>query len=871
MKKILTYAALAFAALAAFSCQGVVEGPDASDGVLILSLDSGEMDTKAADTSFETAIDHFDYFFFADAEGTTPIEGMHGRAEGSSKRLDTQEGAEFAPLRARTSYVYVLANYPAALDHSHDWTLAQILALDVTAPILTGKETETNPITGDTEETGVVSFTENLVMDSWQEVEGSDVYTVGLTPAKIQEQRTVSVPLTRLAAKITVDIDITPSVTVAGNVWKPCPELLKAYYVNALNNKATVLGTPVKRAGLTDATGYEYVTYPQAYPMTPAPAKEVYKYTTDPVYTYPQEWASEDDGEPYFKIQMPWINDNGTDALSMGSSNFYYKVTIPKPGTDGEWTLERNKWYKVSLTLSMLSTLEDYAEIDFDCTVMPWAESGWTGGSGLSSARFFDVPTREFTLYSDEELAIPYSSSSTVSAYFEEISYWFYGSTNGTHYHFRFDTADKISQVTLPTDKDSDNQSLNVTNYAGTSVDAAKDLNEFKLEADGKFVNFTHKLNDVFTVRKIKILLVNADGRSAEVFITQRPAIEVAARNSKNAFLDGWYYLGNEDVCDADGNLTGYTHTPTGNAYMPHIPYWRTRTNWASSGATLYGTLYAGGSTSVRADHYFLTEVSVSAFTEENNKYQVRAGSNTGTITTKAYRLGDPRVPASKHYNSTTADGATPRFVLKDYLYSDKARRNADGTQAADASADVTKPWEQPLKILIGTQNADDQNIIAPRLLISSHMNITDGVNWNNSDGTGVVQRCAMYQEAGYPAGRWRLPTEAEFAFMMKLQADGTLPGLFANSCYYRIADGRKIHIGIDGNVTPFTADASGKVYIRMVYDLWYWGDDPTEDALKYHPESEMTDWEKADDNGNGIPNWKEHWADYYHPNMHER
>ena len=149
-------------------------------------------------------------------------------------------------------------------------------------------------------------------------------------------------------------------------------------------------------------------------------------------------------------------------------------------------------------------------------------------------------------------------------------------------------------------------------------------------------------------------------------------------------------------------------------------------------------------------------------------------------------------------------------------------------------------------------------------------MNITGGVGWNNDDGLGVVQRCAMYQENGYPAGRWRLPTEAEFAFMMQLQADGTLPGLFANGCYYRIADGRKIHIGDNNNIIPYTESNSGTVYIRMVYDLWYWGDDPTEGVEKIRTPEMMTDWEKATDPATGLPNWKAHWADYYHANMHE-
>ncbi|MBQ2189676.1 MAG: hypothetical protein II452_02275, partial [Paludibacteraceae bacterium] len=577
--------------------------------------------------------------------------------------------------------------------------------------------------------------------------------------------------------------------------WTPVLKDLRAYYVNALNNRSTVGATPVKRSAIPEAAvdNYQYFSYPTNYPISPNPLTATptdgkYNFSIGEAYTYPQTWKGGENGEPYFKIQITWWSN------VRGTANFYYKICVPKPATDGTVTIDRNTCYVVDVTLDVIDTENEYVVVDpAHYTVHEWAVNEWKGGAGMAAARFFDVPKREFILYSDESVDIPFSSNSAVSAIFTEVSYHYYGSTNGTHYHFRYPVADSVYQMTLPQDKDSDNQSLNVTNYAGISVDAAKDKNEYKLEPAAKYVKFTHALTDIFSVRTIKILLKNEEGRSAEVTIIQHPAIEVVANNSKNAFLDGWYYLGNEDVRDADGHLTGYTYTPTGNPNMPHIPYWRTRSNWGASGSDQYGTLFANGKTSVKADHFFTTVVSVSAFTETNNKYKVRSGSNTGAITEKSYRLGDPRVPASTHYNSTTSSGATPRFVLRNYLYSDRARRtkNPDNTYTeTNVSSDVTRAWDQPLKILIGSQNDDDQNIIAPRLLVSSHMNITSGVKWNNTDGSGVVQRCAMYQENGYPAGRWRLPTEAEVAFMMRLQADGTLPGLFASNCNYWLANG---------------------------------------------------------------------------------
>ena len=873
MKKyILIIAAIFTAALLAPGCYPN-ENVELNTKGLTISLFSDEPETKA-DPTRETTIDHFDYFFFKDATGTELIDvTMQGRATGSSKTFETGIGKDFVKLRKVTSYVYIIANFPGNIAHNRAWTLEQLKALEFESKLVTAVDNET----------GAVTFFTDMVMDSYNKT--ADSYLTELTPARVEEDRSVTIGLTRIASKLALNFTIPASVpgsmTGENEKWTPVLKDLRAYYVNALNNRSTVGATPVKRSAIPEAAvdNYQYFSYPTNYPISPNPLTVTdpltitdpdykYEFSIGDVYTYPQTWTGGENGEPYFKIQITWWSN------VRGTANFYYKICVPKPATDGTVTIDRNTCYVVDVNLDVIDTENEYVVVDpAKYTVHEWAVNEWKGGSGMAAARFFDVPKREFILYSDETVDIPFSSNSAVSAIFTEVSYHYYGSTNGTHYHFRYPVADSVYQMTLPQDKDSDNQSLNVTNYAGISVDAAKDKNEYKLEPAAKYVKFTHALTDIFSVRTIKILLKNEEGRSAEVTITQHPAIEVVANNSKNAFLDGWYYLGNEDVRDADGHLTGYTYTPTGNPNMPHIPYWRTRSNWGASGSDQYGTLFANGKTSVKADHFFTTVVSVSAFTETNNKYKVRSGSNTGAITEKSYRLGDPRVPASTHYNSTTSSGATPRFVLRNYLYSDRARRtkNPDNTYTeTNVSSDVTRAWDQPLKILIGSQNDDDQNIIAPRLLVSSHMNITSGVKWNNTDGSGVVQRCAMYQENGYPAGRWRLPTEAEVAFMMRLQADGTLPGLFASNCNYWLANGQMIHIGTDGNIYPYVSNRSGTVYIRMVYDLWYWGEDPTEGVEKIRTPAMMTDWEKAMSEDGVTPNWKAHWADYYHPNMHE-
>lgn len=103
------------------------------------------------------------------------------------------------------------------------------------------------------------------------------------------------------------------------------------------------------------------------------------------------------------------------------------------------------------------------------------------------------------------------------------------------------------------------------------------------------------------------------------------------------------------------------------------------------------------------------------------------------------------------------------------------------------------------------------QNVIAPSFLIASSWGITTTLNWQ-----GAERRCASYQENGYPAGRWRVPTEAEIKFIISLSNKGYIPALFQGK-YYHSTGGTYKSDNVDNNASP---------YVRCVYDLWFWGDD---------------------------------------------
>ncbi len=131
----------------------------------------------------------------------------------------------------------------------------------------------------------------------------------------------------------------------------------------------------------------------------------------------------------------------------------------------------------------------------------------------------------------------------------------------------------------------------------------------------------------------------------------------------------------------------------------------------------------------------------------------------------------------------------------------------------------------------------DKQNVISPKFISASSYGKTYAVSYE-----GARKRCAAYQEHGYPAGRWRLPTKAEILFLQKLNTDNKIPKLYGTSQtagYW--AAGHLMFIqdnsGNDTFETIDDADASGGTnaitynghsgYVRCVYDTWYWGEAP--------------------------------------------
>ena len=141
------------------------------------------------------------------------------------------------------------------------------------------------------------------------------------------------------------------------------------------------------------------------------------------------------------------------------------------------------------------------------------------------------------------------------------------------------------------------------------------------------------------------------------------------------------------------------------------------------------------------------------------------------------------------------------------------------------------------------TLRTGTKGVISPKFIVSSSYSAlqnTRAVNLANAE-----RRCAAYQENGYPAGRWRVPTAAEIMFMAKLSKYGFIPSLFnftTSSAGYWSANGRLTGSG-SGEPSLNENDTTTTSGIRCVYDIWYWGEEQIDNDNNPTTTSPATTW----------------------------
>lgn len=121
-------------------------------------------------------------------------------------------------------------------------------------------------------------------------------------------------------------------------------------------------------------------------------------------------------------------------------------------------------------------------------------------------------------------------------------------------------------------------------------------------------------------------------------------------------------------------------------------------------------------------------------------------------------------------------------------------------------------------------EGTDVDKIIAPKFRVASSYGRKGGIT-NAFSQADARKRCAGYQEDGFPAGRWRVPTAAEILYVSQLCNRSILTSIFDGGQGYWSAT----QVYSDGSLNRNTSAS-----VRCVYDEWYWGSDQLDDPSTF-------------------------------------
>lgn len=609
---------------------------------------------------------------------------------------------------------------------------------------------------------------------------------------------TGTIPMTRIASKLQIYLNVPDTLHVYNKdgsgfaVWKSDRSHMSIVFNNGLMDY-TLNG---KDTSHPDSSFYNSMQVDMHKYATMTRNTVDYDYSHTPFYSYPFSWKETDTHVPTFIIAVPWSKLNpGTGSDTYGTPEITYYQVHPNMLTG---KLQSNYFYRMYMKIETVGSTDNTTPVDITPSgyrIQPWGEvkvnthKDVTGD--LYRYTYLVVDPTSVVLNNTSTTTLHYSSSSalTKDTKITKVEYNSYETPGQVTHHTL--TADDLAKLTT------NRYELDYTSTPGQ-------------------IKFTHNVDDgTYSAKTITIQVANDDGLTELVTITQYPAIYMHTFDGDNAFVDGYFShvadpassIGDAIYSDygAYNSVNYSTNFPDGDASFYYyntdgtnvtVPYGSMVKDLSNTGS--------GGSSGVIKNNS-ITEITVTSFNSNNGFY-------TANGQKYYYQIGDPRVNAGFKSNDLQAYLTNQKLVSHSWLYGD--RYTITQKSWGDNAAKIKKA-------------SNTKTIIAPQFFVSSGWNSSTSVTFANAQ-----KRAATYQEAGYSAGRWRLPTEAEIMFITARQREGVIPVLFAmdSSSNYWASSGRLYRNG-----QFYNASTNAQGYMRFVYDTWYWGATPG-DVHYYHP-----------------------------------
>lgn len=632
-------------------------------------------------------------------------------------------------------------------------------------------------------------FDETKIQDSF----AMDGYAT-LTLDRAVRSVTGTVTLQRAAAKLTLSVEVPPSIEVEQKIISPIDgteqTVILTYYPRpadmhvwiANGVKQSELNTAARPADEERLYSNEvYVAEGAGSPFARDDSRPKYPYVQDiPFYSYPNSWDPySPKGNCYLTLELPWqyADEQGT----MHNVVTYYRLSV-RPDKN---SIERNTLYDMRVTISRLggTSVQQPVDMLFDWNYnMEWNVQ--TLPTDIKEIRYLvlnnnnfssSLDAYSFTMENETSISIPYNTSHPVEIESVELSWRDY-----------YNNADrKIPLVASGTGyrySDIDNYSP-ATHYAGIELDA--DASIIRLRRDMVHIAWSNnrpalRTDDAINAYSFTIRLRHIDAAADEpsaratVVITQIPAIYITTQYTAS----NRRFINNQ-----------YTTTSTTYGFVKTSDVWN------------------------------------------------RLSTNQRPFWLGSYH-NDDNVQNKNTYILTISKFATD----DDYIIADPRMRSVDNLNPNGTAATATATWSRADNTNSRLQyyypadrNASKTRFIAPQLRVASQWGVTYQIS-----RVAAERRCASYQEDGRPAGRWRLPTAAEIEYISRLSNKQYIPYLFGtsgNTANYWCASGG---IDVDNDtdnpsvtIIPENQETLSRRAVRCVYDEWFWTTDTLTNANK--------------------------------------
>lgn len=600
----------------------------------------------------------------------------------------------------------------------------------------------------------------------------------------------------RVAAKIRVALSVAESITDDnGKTWTPDLKDMRLYISNGVRT-ARLDGAEMNLKDDSDEKESDYFNvitsgsrededsdYPYARPISKPDAQskiseydENYPYYNElPFYTYPN-WWTESLIEPHqtmLTILVPWEHKEGETTTYQPT---YYQIPV-----NNKKEIVSNAYYYIRTHIGMMGSVTPEAPlaVDMECEIADWGTAKVTDAE-LRPLRYLIFNQTEFVLNNQTEITIPFASTHNCKI----IDF------KGRFYQYCRDMGMEVAYIFTPPNTkgveficeygiDNMNKTLQLTHHFFDIWNRDRGNNSGRVEESVKqftpqppSVVETEQTHRIFSRIDIEITVQHSSENTSvdkeyheTIYLTIYPPIYIMPELIQPGMDNGWALV---NGYNSGTNLGGLQGTPNKNQA---------------------GSLFS----------LTLTQLS------ETDKQK--------------WAIGDPRT----YYMNNELDNTSMQSDTKDHtdVWNGFATSNSfwnyykgpdweiswGGNETWSPStdqADRTISYYYP-----AAEAKDREDIIAPKIVFSSGHAQSTAI-----DREAARRRCASFQQYGYPAGRWRLPSRAEIEFMVNLQDWNEVVDIFDTGSGVWGAQGL-----FQGNSVYTT----GTGLVCCVYDAWYW------------------------------------------------